>query len=62
MGVTRFNAGGAPRAKVLVALRLLPDHWRRVDEHTDDPILLARNLLCELVGGEPGAQLRDQFA
>ena len=22
---------------------------------------MARNLLCEFIGGEPGAQLRDQF-
>ena len=57
----RFNPRGGA-AKRSGGLRLLPDHWRRVDEHTDDPILLARNLLCELVGGAPGAQLREQFA
>ena len=50
------------RAKVLVALRLLPDHWREVDEKTDYGVLEARQLLIEFVGGEPGASLRDQFA
>ena len=50
------------RAKVLVALRLLPDAWRERDEEADFWILQARNLLFEFVGGEPGAQLRDQFA
>ena len=50
------------RAKVLVALRLLPPIWREVDEKTDYGILEARRLLIELVGGEPGAQLREQFA
>lgn len=50
------------RAKVLVALRLLPDDWREVDEEADYGIRETRQLLIELVGGEPGAQLRDQFA
>jgi hypothetical protein len=48
-------------AKVLVALRMLPDRWRVVDENTDYGILETRQLLIEFVGGEPGAQLRDQF-
>jgi hypothetical protein len=50
------------RAKVLVALRLLPDRWREVDEEADYGIRETRQLLIEFVGGEPGAQLRDQFA
>ena len=36
--------------------------WRERDEEADFWILQARNLLFEFVGGEPGAQLRDQFA
>ena len=40
----------------------LPDEWREVDDNADYGVLQARQLLIELVGGEPGAQLRDQFA
>ncbi|MEH2627084.1 hypothetical protein V1292_005139 [Bradyrhizobium sp. AZCC 1719] len=47
------------RAKVMVALRLLPAEWREVD--ADYGIRETRQLLIEFVGGEPGAQLRDQF-
>ncbi len=50
------------RAKLLVALRLLPDEWREVDDNTEYAIQEARQLLIEFVGGEPGEQLRDQFA
>jgi hypothetical protein len=50
------------RAKVLVALRMLPDHWRAVDEETDYGIRETRQLLIEFVGGEPGKMLREQFA
>jgi len=50
------------RAKVLVALRVLPDEWRDHDEKAEYGILQARQLLIEFIGGEPGAQLRDQFA
>jgi hypothetical protein len=50
------------RAKVLVALRMLPDRWRVVDEEADYSIREARQLLIEFVGGEAGAQLREQFA
>ena len=50
------------RAKVLVALRLLPDAWREVDEKADYGVRKARQLLIEFVGGEPGEQLRDQLA
>ena len=62
MGYTRANPGGAPCQGAIVALRLLPDAWRERDEEADFWILQARNLLFEFVGGEPGAQLRDQFA
>jgi hypothetical protein len=40
----------------------LDDGWRGRDEETEYPERLARNLLIEFVGGEPAAQLRDQFA
>jgi hypothetical protein len=50
------------RAKVLVALNLLPDDWRVVDHDADQGIREARKLLIEFVGGEPGVQLREQFA
>ena len=49
------------RAKVLVALRMLPDHGREDDGNTDYAELMGRNLLIEFIGGEPGAMLRDQF-
>jgi hypothetical protein len=50
------------RAKVLVALRMLPDNWRAGDWEADYGILETRQLLIEFIGGEPGEQLRDQFA
>jgi hypothetical protein len=50
------------RAKVLVALRLLPDALREVDEKADYGVRKARQLLIEFVGGEPGEQRRDQLA
>ncbi len=49
------------RAKVFVALRMLPGNWRELDEKADYGILETRQLLIEFIGGEPGAQLRDQF-
>ena len=49
------------RAKVLVALNLLPGGWRARDEETDYGIRETRQLLIEFVGGEPGEQMRDQF-
>jgi len=51
------------RAKATVLLGcVLGDDWRGRDEETEYPERLARNLLIEFVGGEPAAQLRDQFA
>jgi hypothetical protein len=50
------------RAKVTVLLVcILGNDWRGVDEETDYPELMARRLLIEFIGGEPGEQLRDQF-
>jgi len=37
---------------------VLGDEWTAVNEQTDYPALMARNLLIEFIGGE----LRDQFA
>jgi hypothetical protein len=51
------------RAKVSVLLGcILGDEWRGTDKETDYPELMARNLLIEFVGGEPGETLRSQFA
>jgi hypothetical protein len=51
------------RAKVLVLLGcIMPADWRVSDESADYGIREARDLLIEFVGGEPAAQLRDQFA
>jgi hypothetical protein len=49
------------RAKVLVALDILPSDWRVAEKDCDYGIRETRQLLFELVGGEPGAELRDQF-
>jgi hypothetical protein len=49
------------RAKVLVALNLLPSDWR-VAGSADYGIHETRQLLIEFVGGDAGEQLRDQFA
>jgi hypothetical protein len=52
------------RAKVAVLLScLMGEDWLSVDDDTDDyPLRIARKLLIEFVGGEPGEMLRDQFA
>jgi hypothetical protein len=51
------------RAKVTVLLGLLlNDDWRRTDDETEYPEQMARKLLIEFVGGEPGKMLADQFA
>jgi len=39
-----------------------PDDWREVDENTDYGVRETRQLLIGFIGGEPGQQLRDQFA
>jgi hypothetical protein len=41
---------------------ILSEEWTGIDQQTAYPTLMARNLLIEFVGGEPGAQLHDQFA
>ena len=50
-------------AKVMVLLGvILGEDWRERDEETDYQQLMTRRLLIEFVGGEPGEQLRNQFA
>jgi hypothetical protein len=36
--------------------------WQDVDNKTEYPERMARSLLLEFIGGEPGEKLRDQFA
>jgi hypothetical protein len=52
------------RAKVTVLLTcIMPHEWRTEnDKDADYDIEMARKLLIEFVGGEPGEMLRDQFA
>jgi hypothetical protein len=63
MAATPAHRPEGRRAKVIVLLRcVMGDDWCRVDEHTEYAEKKARDLLIELVGAEPGEQLRDQFA
>jgi hypothetical protein len=51
------------RAKVTVLLGcILGEDWRHTDDKTEYPKMMARNLLIELIGGNPGEMLRSQFA
>jgi hypothetical protein len=52
-----------PRAKLLVLLgHIMADDWSEGGRDVDWDIKMARDLMIEFVGGEPAAQLRDQFA
>jgi hypothetical protein len=63
MFATPAHTAEGRRAKATVLLGvIMGDDWRRADEETDYPQMMARRLLIEFVGGEPAAQLRDQFA
>jgi hypothetical protein len=63
MRATPAHAAEGRRAKVIVLLRCVMGHeWLGVDEEIEHLGRMARDLLIELVGGEPGEQLRDQFA
>jgi hypothetical protein len=53
--------GRRAKAEVLLGC-IMGDDWRHIDKETDYPELMARKLLIEFIGGEPAAQLRDQFA
>ena len=50
------------RAKVTVLLAcVMGSEWTETDKDADYDIEMARKLLIEFVGGEPGEMLRDQF-
>lgn len=63
MFATPAHTAEGRRAKATVLLGcVLGDDWRRTDAQTDYPEMLARRLLIEFIGGEPGEMLRGQFA
>ena len=63
MFATPAHTSEGRRAKVTVLLGcILGNDWRGRDEETEWPELMARNLLIEFIGGEPGEMLRSQFA
>jgi hypothetical protein len=63
MFATPAHTAEGRRAKATVLLGvIMGDDWRCVDAETDYPEQMARRLLIEFVGGEPGEMLRDQFA
>jgi hypothetical protein len=50
------------RAKTTVLLTcVMGSEWTQIDKDTDYDIEMARKLLIEFIGGEPGEMLRDQF-
>ena len=57
----RTPDGRRAKAAVLISCVMGAD-WRRVVDETDYDIRMARNLLLDFVGGEPGEELRGQFA
>ena len=63
MYATPAHTAEGRHAKVMVLLGvILGEDWQERDEETDYQQLMTRRLLIEFVGGEPGEQLRDQFA
>jgi hypothetical protein len=63
MFATPAHTAEGRRAKVIVLLGcVMGDDWRHVDEKTEYQELMARSLLIEFIGGEPGEAMRDQFA
>jgi hypothetical protein len=63
MWETPVRTAEGRRAKVQGLLTcVMGAAWTHVDERTDYQELTARNLLCDLIGGEPGGRLREQFA
>jgi hypothetical protein len=62
MWATPAHTAEGRRAKVTVLLLVMGDDWRRGDRATEYRELMARNLLIEFIGGEPGEAMRDQFA
>jgi hypothetical protein len=63
MFATPAHTAEGRRAKATVLLGvIMDDDWRGVDAETDYPQQMARRLLIDFIGGEPGEMLRDQFA
>jgi hypothetical protein len=62
MFATPAHTAEGRRAKVSVLLRVMGDDWCHVDEKTEYRELMARSLLIEFIGGEPGEAMREQFA
>jgi hypothetical protein len=63
MFATPAHTAEGRHAKVTVLLSIIMPHgWQEVDAETDYPELMARKLLIEFIGGEPGESHRDQFA
>ncbi|MGZ5874034.1 MAG: hypothetical protein ACXWKP_18190 [Bradyrhizobium sp.] len=63
MFATPAHTAEGRRAKVTALLGCILGHeWRRTDDKTEYPQQMARKLLIEFVGGEPGEMLRGQFA
>jgi hypothetical protein len=62
MFATPAHTAEGRRAKVTVLLGcILGDDWRRTDDEMEYPEQMARNLLIDFIGGEPGKMLRGQF-
>jgi hypothetical protein len=63
MWATPAHGPEGRRSKVLVLLGAILDvEWQHTNDRTEFGVLQARNLLIEFIGGEPGKQMRDQFA
>ncbi len=62
MWATPSHTPEGRRAKVLVLLVCILGHgWTAVEQQTDYREQMARAMMIEFIGGEPGAELRDQF-
>jgi hypothetical protein len=62
MWAIRARTSEGRRAKVQVLLCCVLDwNWCGPDKETEWDVRLARDLMFEMVGGEPGEELRDQF-
>ena len=59
MFATPAHTAEGRRAKVTVLLLVMGDDWRHADEATEHQELMARNLLIEFIGGEPGGDARS---
>jgi hypothetical protein len=63
MFATPAHTAEGRRAKATVLLCvIMSNDWQRTDDETEYPERMARDLLLEFIGGEPGEMLRGQFA